>query len=532
LSASTFASFYTDTESSSIPLTTSKTTYHDIHSLKENYKNTCTPLILSINTQSLNSKQEALSLFLHEISNINIIAIALQEVWQIPYPETLKIKGFKLITKQRDSKGGGVGFYIKDDINYKILDNLSPFLPRTFESISIEINLNGKKTIQSSVYRSPVPPAGTTANTHTENFITNLEHLMTNITATRNTAFFCTDSNINTLTIQDTNINSEYYNTIHTCGFGQCINKATRIQGTAHTLIDHIITNSPAEHLNTGVVISDISDHFITFVEAGKGVNHRPKPKNVETRNFSKPNIAKFKLLMSGQDWSSVTETDEIDDSYTKFWEIFQNGFGLCFPFVRTRFNKNINKIHPHMTKGLLVSRNTKLTLHKLSLKHKTPAHTNKYKEYRNVYTRLIKASKRLYYQNSFTESTKNPKKTWQLIGEALNTQKTHSKIEKIQTTEGVKATDKDIAEAFNKFFVGAGVDIANSLPPTRVQANDLLPQSSEHHLHFRAISQAEVVNTLRAMESKSSVDSEGISIKLLKNVALEISPPPDPHIQ
>jgi hypothetical protein len=178
------------------------------------------------------------------------------------------------------------------------------------------------------------------------------------------------------------------------------------------------------------------------------------------------------------------------------------------------------------MTKGLLISRSQKITLHKLAIKHRTPEHTTTYRKYRNLYNSLIKASKKLYFQKSFNESKGNPKNTWRLIGEALNNQKPQQKVEKIQTTNGVSASPQKIAEEFNKFFVEAGVKIAKALPPTTTTVEEFLPPPTNHTLQFRTISQAEVVSTMRAMESKSSIDSEGISIKLLKSIAIEISKP------
>ena len=42
--------------------------------------------------------------------------------------ELVQIPGFKFIHKQRESNhGGGVGFYIREWIPFKIIDDLSPF---------------------------------------------------------------------------------------------------------------------------------------------------------------------------------------------------------------------------------------------------------------------------------------------------------------------------------------------------------------------------------------------------------------------
>ena len=50
-----------------------------------------------------------------------------------------------LLTRCRDSgKRGGVGLFVKDNINYKIRDDLSTLIPLVFESICIEFGDNSK----------------------------------------------------------------------------------------------------------------------------------------------------------------------------------------------------------------------------------------------------------------------------------------------------------------------------------------------------------------------------------------------------
>jgi hypothetical protein len=103
--------------------------YHDTTSLGDLCSKKNTSIILSINIQSLHSKYEAL---LNEISElelkkIKVDAIALQEAWEIRYPELLCLPGFKpiIFKNRRGMRGGGVGFYIRDNLDVKIIENLS-----------------------------------------------------------------------------------------------------------------------------------------------------------------------------------------------------------------------------------------------------------------------------------------------------------------------------------------------------------------------------------------------------------------------
>jgi hypothetical protein len=99
--------------------------YYDIHSLSSSIHVKKSPVYISINIQSLQSKYEQ---FLQEINEleqkgIEIEVIALQEIWDMKYPELFPLPGYKpLICKTRvGMRGGGVGFYIKNHINYQLL---------------------------------------------------------------------------------------------------------------------------------------------------------------------------------------------------------------------------------------------------------------------------------------------------------------------------------------------------------------------------------------------------------------------------
>ncbi len=130
--------------------------YNDSAKLIQKYKNSNKPLFLSINIQSLSSKFNNLKDLLidYETNGIFIAAIALQEIWSLPHPDLLKIPNFQLFHKQRVlGRGGGVGFYIREGLSAKLIENLSPFIEKHFESITIQITLNRKKTILSSFYR-------------------------------------------------------------------------------------------------------------------------------------------------------------------------------------------------------------------------------------------------------------------------------------------------------------------------------------------------------------------------------------------
>ncbi len=135
--------------------------------------------------------------------------------------------------------------------------------------------------------------------------------------------------------------------------------KCTRFQNQSRTLIDQILTSSKCNSFQTGTVISNISDHFFTFI--------RPPPATAKSRekisyfrNFSPQNLQNFRAALNGTIWSSVTDINNVDDAYNSFWNMYMELYELFFPKKKVRFNPNIHKASPLMTAGLLISRKQK----------------------------------------------------------------------------------------------------------------------------------------------------------------------------
>jgi hypothetical protein len=223
-------------------------------------------------------------------------------------------------------------------------------------------------------------------------FFENFNSLLESLSQKQHKSIIFTDSNIDLLHLNENATN--YLNTILTNGFLQIQSKASRIDGNSSTLLDHIITNLSNRTFQTGILISDISDHFITFMFNGKNLKP-PEQTHCLSRNFSLPNLNNFKTLLSQQDWSPVYNANEVDPYYDNFWEIYNRLYNNCFPLTRVKFNKNIHKKNNFMTLGLLTSRQTKLNLQKASIVNPTALNIQLYKNYRKIFQKTLRAAKK-----------------------------------------------------------------------------------------------------------------------------------------
>ncbi len=299
--------------------------FHDLTSLPKQFSNTKHPIFLSLNVQSLNSKIDKLKNFLLQLNSKMIFpdVIAIQETWNIFYPEMVQIPGYCFIYKTRTtSNGGGVGFYILSQLRYSLKNELSPFTDKTFESITMEVEINKRKFLLCNVYRSPTLLPNTSQTEQINLFNTTLDTLLSNLSSASNNAYVFLDSNINLLDISVNPHAVSYLETFLNNGFIQLIFKATRMQNNHSSLIDHILTNAQPTNLVSGTLITDISDHFITFTQPSTYKAKQPISTKT-SRNLSKENIETFKLALNNLNWQTTLNSDDVDESFANFWNDF-----------------------------------------------------------------------------------------------------------------------------------------------------------------------------------------------------------------
>ena len=483
------------------------------------------------------SKHEKLKNFIIETTNngVQIDVIALQETWEVRYPNLLSIPGFqKIIYKNRISgRGGGVGFYVREGIHYKVIETQAGFQDKLFESLTLNIsyttNKGTKNVCISSCYRSPSPVNGYTQSQQYEIFINKIDLLMHEMSTNKLDSYIFLDANIDLLEIHKSDTSRIYFQTIIDRGFLPVNMKASRMNGISCTLIDHVLTNSKITNLNSGSIIEDISDHWITFCQPCLS-KFKTKPKAVKSRLINKENLERFKVNLQNVNWDDVTSCQDTDDCYEKFWALYSSLFDIHFPWTSTKFNRNIHKMSNFMTKGLLISRKTKLNLLKSSLIEPTELNKVKYKRYRNVYNTLLRASKKIHIDSKLKRDSKNPKKIWDTLRELTTGKSCNQTINKINSQNNELLTDpKQIAEEFNKFFVDAGHKVASFIQPVQKDPIAYLSEinsPSPPEMHLNEISQGEFINIVEQMEPKSSQDLNGVSTKIIKYLRYELATP------
>ena len=103
------------------------------------------------------------------------------------------------------------------------------------------------------------------------------KHLKTN-----KTIHLAGDFNLNVIDYETVTKVKNFFNLIFEHGLVPVINKPTRVTKKSTTAVDHIITNSFLNNdIKTGIIKTDISDHFPIFI-----ISNKPDTDIYPTNNF------------------------------------------------------------------------------------------------------------------------------------------------------------------------------------------------------------------------------------------------------
>ena len=224
--------------------------------------------IMHLNTQSMVSTFNELLL---TVNSYPLDIVALSETWLRDQPQLLdyvSIPGFVTEFQNREGiRGGGVGVYIKENINYKSrrdIENAHPEL----EHLWIEVLGRNKysRALVGVIYNSEriLSPS---------DWLNSLENLLGYLTVYWDGMLMLTgDINIDMLRPSD-HLTKRYQGILDMFELTQIVKRPTRVTRTSKTLTDHFITNHPQKVTNTGIIpCSIVSDHDAIYACVNVGL--------------------------------------------------------------------------------------------------------------------------------------------------------------------------------------------------------------------------------------------------------------------
>ena len=237
------------------------------------------------------------------------------------------------------------------------------------------INIKKKHIIIGTVYRPNTPPKA-----DVDIFSNTMQELQGIMHRENKDAFIMGDMNIDLLQYSNHYKTNDYTEAIFSQGYLPPITKPTRLTSHSATLIDHIYTNSRSSEITSGIIVTDISDHFGIFSTIQLTTHNAQTTNYTTSRSYNKANIDLFKHFLSCTDFMPVLHITCPDQAYDKFMDIFTETHDIAFPLKQKRIPKRYLKRSVWMTNGPLQSSITKSKLFMKKLKKPSNSNINKYK--------------------------------------------------------------------------------------------------------------------------------------------------------
>jgi hypothetical protein len=205
-------------------------------------------------------------------------------------------------------------------------------------------------------------------------------------------------------------------------------------------------------------------------------------------------------------DWQS-NENRDIDSAFEFFLSEMTRVLDRHAPAKQIKISSKSFRREPRFTKGLQRSSRRLSKLYSTAAKCAKNSHQHTaYVKYRNVYNSAKRAAKQLYYDNLFSESRNDIKRTWKILNDLTKKSgKDNSPVEKLQVDDITITEPKAIAEAFERFFADVGPKQAG-LIASHVQTDDQQNRAhlgvppSHHSVFLHPVTQQEIIRIVDSL--------------------------------
>ena len=189
------------------------------------------------------------------------------------------------------------------------------------------------------------------------------------------------------------------------------ITRPTPIAHSTATLIDNIFLESRlTEQMTSKILIDDISDHLPCVTIIGNLLPSKAFKRTITSRDI-RPKILESLSADLAESIPTLNLNLDVNTQFHDFHKLLQSRIQKHCPInTRTISKRNFRK-ELWLTNGLLVSSHKQQVLYQASLRKNSPnSSTTKYRNYRNLLTKLKHKCKLNYYKDKCKEFRNNAK--------------------------------------------------------------------------------------------------------------------------
>ena len=447
--------------------------------------------------------------------------ICLTETWLNPsIPDmVIELPGYSLHRRDRADGYGGVAIYIDVNVPSTMLHNLTSDV---VENIWLLLNIGNQKMALSVFYRPP-----NSDQMHVTNFIEEFNVQLNAIQQYKPDLICITgDFNDRRSTWSAVHCNSDLKNllfdSIALHNLSQVVKEPTYYNGTYSSILDLIITDSPARVMRSGVLSPVAACHHCPVYVKFDMKLRKDTCYSRQIWLYNRANFNDMNDYLLCVPWHDILNShNNVNDNVINFTNILKDVLGYFIP------NKQVlirPKDKPWMTGNIRRLLRRRNRFHKLYRRTLLEQHRDSWIAARKQVKHEIKNQKKLYY-DSIIHSLLDPatcsKSFWKTTKNLLG-YKTSYKIPTLQEPSGKYfITDQEKAEHLAEYFAKQNtIDIIAQpdLPtfeyvtPCRLNNIIIFPEN--------------VYKILLSLNINKATGPDGIGNRVLKNCALSLSDP------
>ena len=465
-------------------------------------KNTRGLKIAHLNTNGLLSKLDYLKIMLNG-TFFDIFAVSETKLDANILDDEIKIDGYVSYRLDRNRHGGGVLFYVNNQLESHLLKHLTD---SKYESLWIKVCLDKAKPIfLSVVYR---PPSKCSDLESTDQLCGYLKECDSKLPQIKE-VFICGDFNCNMMSRYA--LSSKIKDLCSSLSLKQLIEEPTRVTPHSSTLLDLIMTNS-VNISKAGVIDPGVSDHSLIYV-IRKFKRPKGEPKIIRVRSFKNFVDDDFLRDLRNSDWSYFLNFTDLDQSCDIFNSIVTTVADKHAPFVTHKIK---GKIEAWVTNDLLQAIKERNYFKKKANQTKSIIDWNNFTQKRNQVNNMKNTLKQDYFNTLLTDNAKRPKQLWKTLKTLVpNGKNTTTSVKRLVTEDGIDVTcPKGIADHFNNFFVNVGVTLASKFSTDTSKVN---PPVSEKLFNFSKTNTKCVQDHIKDLKNGKATGLDGIGSRILK---------------
>ena len=431
-------------------------------------------------------------------------------------PDTeISIPGYNLIRKDRNRAGGGVVLYIRDHIPFSDRKDL---VPDRLEMVCVEISRpHSRSFLVGTWYRPPNSDM---------NLFDECDTFFQKCDAERKELLIVGDLNCDVKKVPPDPHTRELQFLCSLYQFDQLIDEPTRVSSTSATLIDLVVTNIKENISASGVIHLGISDHSLIYA-VRKFTIPRTKSTVKEVRDYKHFNEERFIADLSSLPWNVIQQFQNPNECWRVWKLMFDETLNRHAPLrhKRTR-GKSVPWITPRI-KELMRNRDYHK---KQAIKHASQFHWEKFQTLRNKVNMEMRHTKSNFFHDKINDCSKSidPKKTWTVINSLLGKNNKSNNVSELSVNENVISDSKDLAEAFNDYFITIGPKLAAEYDNDSCDNNETAINSTSHsraRFEFSPILVDSVASTLNGLKASKATGLDKIPAKILKLSSNIIAP-------